>query len=315
MVGISRTRADFAPGLVDVKRESFWRWRALSDVRVDYRLLVLTNIRPGRSRFKPAPKQYEAVGRLTLALMKSSTPSACILLIERNLSVDHVTIWRWVQRYAPPLPPGTANDKPVVAIRPLWRSFSPVSRMKVAIPAKLPLRKHLTYSCLAQRRESGWRLSRPRLPDVPPRPCRTPAARLQGTPAASSIFRLPVSRHDHLNAGEWLGSGDRSAASSDPDLAWELGVVFEESLLVCQFLLGRLNLPGDVGDTRHERVDSRRCSFPDVSEQLPGVFAAGGRVQRRRLPRAIIHSDLDQFKRRSVIQCDTQHFVPAAVAA
>ena len=25
------------------------------------------------------------------------------LMVERNLSVDHVTIWRWVQRYAPEL--------------------------------------------------------------------------------------------------------------------------------------------------------------------------------------------------------------------
>ena len=35
--------------------------------------------------------------------------------------MDHVTIWRWVQRYAPetkpPLPPGTAEYKPVVASR------------------------------------------------------------------------------------------------------------------------------------------------------------------------------------------------------
>jgi len=43
------------------------------------------------------------------------------MMAERNLSVDHVTIWRWVQRYAPetkpPLPPGTAEYKPVVASR------------------------------------------------------------------------------------------------------------------------------------------------------------------------------------------------------
>jgi len=25
------------------------------------------------------------------------------IMVERNLSVDHVTIWRWVQRYAPEL--------------------------------------------------------------------------------------------------------------------------------------------------------------------------------------------------------------------
>jgi hypothetical protein len=39
-------------------------------------------------------------------------------MAERNLTVDHVTIWRWAQLRAgtqPALPPGTANDKSVVA--------------------------------------------------------------------------------------------------------------------------------------------------------------------------------------------------------
>jgi transposase-like protein len=30
------------------------------------------------------------------------------LLAERGLLVDHVTVWRWVQRYAPELEPATA---------------------------------------------------------------------------------------------------------------------------------------------------------------------------------------------------------------
>src|SRR5215467_12567096 len=42
------------------------------------------------------------------------------IMAERNLSVDHVTIWRWVQRYAPELNrrcrPELRN-KPVVASR------------------------------------------------------------------------------------------------------------------------------------------------------------------------------------------------------
>jgi hypothetical protein len=40
------------------------------------------------------------------------------IMAERNLPVDHVTIWRWVQRYAPELTgaaAGTADDKSVVA--------------------------------------------------------------------------------------------------------------------------------------------------------------------------------------------------------
>ena len=42
------------------------------------------------------------------------------IMAERNLSVNHVTIWRWVQRYAgteSALPPGTAEYEPVVANR------------------------------------------------------------------------------------------------------------------------------------------------------------------------------------------------------
>ena len=41
------------------------------------------------------------------------------MLAERNLSVDHVTIWRWVQRYSPELrlPSGTTEHQPLVASR------------------------------------------------------------------------------------------------------------------------------------------------------------------------------------------------------
>jgi transposase-like protein len=43
------------------------------------------------------------------------------MMAERNLSVDHVTIWRWVQRYAPelkpPLPAGNPQDQRFVALR------------------------------------------------------------------------------------------------------------------------------------------------------------------------------------------------------
>jgi transposase-like protein len=43
------------------------------------------------------------------------------MMAERNLTVDHVTIWRWVQRYAPELnrrlPPGTADDESLVECR------------------------------------------------------------------------------------------------------------------------------------------------------------------------------------------------------
>src|SRR5438874_13604917 len=41
------------------------------------------------------------------------------LMAERNLAVDHVTIWRWVQRYAPELHrrcrPELRDDAPLVA--------------------------------------------------------------------------------------------------------------------------------------------------------------------------------------------------------
>lgn len=43
------------------------------------------------------------------------------LMAERNLLVDHVTIWRWVQRIRtrtePSLPAGTAQYEPIVAVR------------------------------------------------------------------------------------------------------------------------------------------------------------------------------------------------------
>ena len=42
------------------------------------------------------------------------------IMAERNLSVDHVTIWRWVQRYAPELNrrcrPELAEDECFVAL-------------------------------------------------------------------------------------------------------------------------------------------------------------------------------------------------------
>jgi IS6 family transposase len=40
------------------------------------------------------------------------------LMVERGLSVDHVTSWRWVQRYAPELHRCCRrHDKPVVVLR------------------------------------------------------------------------------------------------------------------------------------------------------------------------------------------------------
>jgi hypothetical protein len=42
------------------------------------------------------------------------------IMAERNLRVDYVTIWRWVQRYAPelkPLPSGTPEYKRLVESR------------------------------------------------------------------------------------------------------------------------------------------------------------------------------------------------------
>ena len=56
------------------------------------------------------------------------------------------------------------------------------------------------------------------------------------------------------------------------------------------------------------------CAIPSVGEQLPRIFAARGRVQRRRLPWPIVHADFDRLQRRPVIQHDAEHLVPAAVA-
>ena len=40
------------------------------------------------------------------------------MMVERNLNVDHVTIWRWVQRYAPEL-----NRRCRRELRPTNRSW------------------------------------------------------------------------------------------------------------------------------------------------------------------------------------------------
>src|SRR5258707_865180 len=103
-------------------------------------------------------------------------------------------------------------------------------------------------------------------------------------------------------------------ALADSDFTGVLRVVFEEGLLVFQVGLGWLHFAGDIGDARHERMVSRRGPAPHVSEQLPGVLAAGGRIQFRRLPRAVIHADFDRLERRPVIQYDTEPLVPAAFA-
>jgi len=61
------------------------------------------------------------------------------IMAERNLSVDHVTIWRWVQRYAPELNRrcrgGTAHDRSVVAC----------GRNKFALPQLAPGRYRLVF--------------------------------------------------------------------------------------------------------------------------------------------------------------------------
>ena len=44
------------------------------------------------------------------------------LLAERGLSVDHVTVWTWVQRYAP------GNSAPVAAAAPAFRTRPRPSR-------------------------------------------------------------------------------------------------------------------------------------------------------------------------------------------
>jgi IS6 family transposase len=42
------------------------------------------------------------------------------LLTERGLSVDHVTVWRWVQRYAPELDRACANGSSRRTTRGGW---------------------------------------------------------------------------------------------------------------------------------------------------------------------------------------------------
>jgi hypothetical protein len=50
------------------------------------------------------------------------------MMAERNLTVDHVTIWRWVQRYAPELHRRCRRDlrdmKTPPSLAPAWANFS-----------------------------------------------------------------------------------------------------------------------------------------------------------------------------------------------
>ena len=73
--------------------------------------------------------------------------------------------------------------------------------------------------------------------------------------------------------------------------------------------------PVDVGHARDERVLAGRRAGPRVGEQLPRILAVGRRIDRRRLPRAVVDFDLDRLDRRAIVQDDAEHFVPVAVAA
>ena len=59
---------------------------------------------------------------------------------------------------------------------------------------------------------------------------------------------------------------------------------------------------------------TRSGAGPHVREQLPGVFAVGSRIQRRRLPWSLVDADLDGFDRSAIVQHDSEHFVAAAVS-
>jgi hypothetical protein len=62
-------------------------------------------------------KQYSGFARPLVPAVWLSFRDLEEMMAERNLRVDHVTIWRWVQRYAPvepSLPSGITPDPPVV---------------------------------------------------------------------------------------------------------------------------------------------------------------------------------------------------------
>src|SRR5258705_1679312 len=69
-------------------------------------------------------------------------------------------------------------------------------------------------------------------------------------------------------------------ASTDPDFARELAVVFEERLLPLQVFGGGLHVTLFVGHTRHDGMFPMRGALPGVGEQLPRVLGvcpfAGG---------------------------------------
>jgi hypothetical protein len=81
--------------------------------------------------------------------------------------------------------------------------------------------------------------------------------------------------------------------SGDHEFAGDLRVVFEKCFLRRQICGRRLNLPGDVGHARHERMLARRGALPVIRKQLPGILTAGCRIERGRLPRSIVHADFD----------------------
>ena len=81
-----------------------------------------------------------------------------------------------------------------------------------------------------------------------------------------------------------------------------LRVVLEEGLLVLQILFRRLHEPVRVGHARNDDVLAGCRAGPRIGEQLPGELVGGGLVDRRLLPRTIVHFDFDRLDGCAVVQ-------------
>src|SRR5580658_11239029 len=100
----------------------------------------------------------------------------------------------------------------------------------------------------------------------------------------------------------WRGAAEcRADFSRDPDLARELGVVFEEGFLALQSCGIRLYDAVGIGRARDEGVIAGRGVFPVPGEELPGELRVGF-VESGWLPGAAIHAHFDRFQRGAVVE-------------
>ena len=90
--------------------------------------------------------------------------------------------------------------------------------------------------------------------------------------------------------------------------------MFEEGLLYPQFLGSRLHVAVRVGRPRSHGMLTRGGVVPRVVKELPPVpLTRCCRVERCRLPRAVIYPHLNRPDGRAVVQHHTEHVVPATV--